>query len=335
MKVEVSIIIPAYNIAPYIGRCLESVLSQSLRDIEIIVIDDGSKDNTAEIIKTYALKDERIKFIQKCNGGVTSARLAGIQGAEGEYIGFVDGDDMIEDDMFERLLNNAKQYHADISHCGYQMVFINRTDYYYNTGKLIKQDNIAGLKDLISAEFVEPTLCNKLYHRKLFSNLLEKDLLDMQIKYNEDLLMNYFLFKESHFAIYEDWCPYHYLIRSNSTTSETDNVQKFTDPMKVFKYIEKDTAETSELQYIVLKRLSYLLIMMSSKDIRKSADLHIIQRQARKELRKRLGEILRCPFCNTRNKLMSTWVSVWPWSYGKIHKIYAHITGIDKKFSRE
>ena len=97
MKVEVSIIIPAYNIAPYIARCLESVTSQSLKNIEIIVIDDGSSDNTVEIIKSYAYKDERIQLIQKANGGVTSARLTGVHYAEGEYIGFVDGDDMIED----------------------------------------------------------------------------------------------------------------------------------------------------------------------------------------------------------------------------------------------
>ena len=123
MKVEVSIVIPAYNIASYVGKCLESVLAQTLKDIEVIVVDDGSTDETVEVIKLYKNKDKRIKLIQKENGGVTSARLAGIRVATGEYIGFVDGDDQIEADMYERLLANAIKYHADISHCGYQMVF--------------------------------------------------------------------------------------------------------------------------------------------------------------------------------------------------------------------
>src|SRR5699024_11032388 len=106
------------------------------------VVDDGSEDNTVEVIRAYADRDRRIRLIQKANGGVTSARLMGIQAAEGEYIGFVDGDDTIDADMFERLLKNAKKYHADISHCGYQMVFPNRVDYYHNTGRMIQQNNI-------------------------------------------------------------------------------------------------------------------------------------------------------------------------------------------------
>lgn len=332
MKVEVSIIIPAYNIAPYIGRCLESVLSQSLRDIEIIVVDDGSKDNIAEIIKTYALKDERIKFIQKSNGGVTSARLAGIQGAEGEYIGFVDGDDMIEDDMFERLLNNAKQYHADISHCGYQMVFSNRIDYYYNTGQLKLQDNITGLKDLISGKFVESGLWNKLFHRKLFYKLLQSNTMDTQIRYNEDLLMNYYLFKVSNRTVYEDWCPYHYLVRNNSATSVTISAHKLTDPIKVLIYLEKDTMKNKELQQIVLRRLAYQLVSVSSMNMKHNKEFLHIQKKARKMLKKRLVEIMKNPACSNKDIVKALWTSIWPWSYGLIHKMYAYISGSDKKY---
>ena len=131
----VSIIIPAYNIENYIEKTLDSVLDQTYDSLEIIVVNDGSKDNTAAIIDSYAQKDNRIKVIHKENGGVTSARLAGIAAATGDYIGFVDGDDYIEPNMFELLVNNAINYNADISHCGYQMVFPNRTDYYYSTGK--------------------------------------------------------------------------------------------------------------------------------------------------------------------------------------------------------
>lgn len=332
MKAEVSIIIPAYNIAPYIGNCLESVLAQSLKNIEIIVVDDGSKDNTVDVIRFYADKDARIKLIRKKNGGVTSARLTGIQAAEGEYIGFVDGDDMIEYDMFERLLGNAKQYHADISHCGYQMVFPNRVDYYYNTGQLIQQNNITGLKDLISGEFVEPGLWNKLFHKKLFCELLKNGLMDSKIKNNEDLLMNYYLFKESNHAVYEDWCPYRYLVRNNSATSASMSVQKLTDPIKVLMYLETDTEKIRELYQIVLKRLAYQLVSVATMDMHHNKEFLHIQKKVRKILRKRLAEIIKNPVCSSKDIIVALWGSIWPWSYGLIHRMYAHISGIDKKY---
>ncbi|GFO86211.1 glycosyltransferase family 2 protein [Anaerostipes butyraticus] len=332
MKVEVSIVIPAYNIASYVGKCLESVLAQTLKDIEVIVVDDGSTDETVEVIKLYKNKDKRIKLIQKENGGVTSARLAGIRVATGEYIGFVDGDDQIEADMYERLLANAIKYHADISHCGYQMVFPKRVDYYYNTGRLIQQNNITGLKDLISGEFVEPGLWNKVFHKKLFYELLKKDLMDLKIKYNEDLLMNYFLFKESNNAIYEDWCPYHYMIRGNSATGAALSVQKLMDPIKVLMYIESESVCEKELQDIVLKRLAYQLVNISSMNMKHKKEFLIIQQEVREMLKNRMPQILRNAVCSKKDKLAALWVSIWPWSYGFIHRIYAHITGIDKKY---
>ena len=120
----------------YIGRCLDSILAQTHKRIEIIIVDDGSTDGTGIIIDQYASIDQRIIPIHKENGGVTSARIDGIKKASGEYLGFVDGDDYIEPEMFEKLLDNAIKYDADISHCGYQMVFPGRVEYYYNTGRI-------------------------------------------------------------------------------------------------------------------------------------------------------------------------------------------------------
>lgn len=335
MKVKVSIIIPVFNIAPYIDKCLRSVLRQTLEEIEVIIVDDGSTDNIKSKIKAYETRDCRVKLIQKENGGVTSARLAGVRQASGEYIGFIDGDDIIEPNMYERLLNNAVKYNAEISHCGYQMVFPNRIDYYYNTGIILQQDTITALKDLISGEFIEPALVNKLFHKRLFHNLINNKLMDLSIKYNEDLLMNYFLFRECQNAVYEDWCPYHYIIRPNSATSAAINVQKLTDPIKVLKRLETETLGNKELQHIVLRRLTYQLVVVSSENMERKKDLLAVQQKCRKELNKRLHEIMRCPACNQKNKLAALWVSIWPWSYGIVHKIYAHITGIDKKYSVE
>ena len=144
----VSVIIPAYNIEDYIGRCLDSIISQTYKNLEIIVVDDGSRDHTGEILDNYAKKDRRIKVIHKENGGVSSARNKGIEAAEGDYIGFIDGDDLIEPEMYKTLVDLLEEENADIAHCGYQMVFPDRVDYYHNTGKKKIQTTEEGLKDL-------------------------------------------------------------------------------------------------------------------------------------------------------------------------------------------
>ncbi|MBQ8044624.1 MAG: glycosyltransferase, partial [Clostridia bacterium] len=98
---KISVIVPAYNIEEYLSRCLDSILNQTYENIEIIVVNDGSKDNTEKVIKEYARKDSRVKLISKVNEGVTKARLTGMKAAEGDWIGFVDGDDTIAPEMYE------------------------------------------------------------------------------------------------------------------------------------------------------------------------------------------------------------------------------------------
>lgn len=113
---KVSIIVPIYNAEQYLHQCLESVISQTLKDIEIILIDDGSKDNSATICQEY-LKDSRVSFFHKENEGLAAARRDGMGRATGEYIGFVDSDDWLEPDMYEKMYSAAQTNHADIVFC--------------------------------------------------------------------------------------------------------------------------------------------------------------------------------------------------------------------------
>lgn len=259
-KILISVVIPAYNIAPYIGRCLDSMIAQEYKNLEFIVVNDGSTDNTGEIIDQYAKCDCRIKTIHKENGGVTSARITGIRSSKGAYIGFVDGDDYVDPDMFGRLLNNALKYKADISHCGYKMVFPNRIDYYYNTGRFVEQDKITGLKNLLEGSFIEPGLWNKLYHKTLFHHLLNDDVMPQSIKINEDVLMNYWLFKEANCSIYEDFCPYHYILRKGSAATSKLNENKLKDPILVTKIMLNDSTGMPDVYNILRKRLATQLI---------------------------------------------------------------------------
>lgn len=114
---KVSVIVPVYNTEEYLEECIKSLLNQTLRDIEIILVDDGSPDNCPEMCDEWAKKDNRISVIHKENGGLSSARNAALDICEGEYIGFVDSDDFVEPTMFEELCNSAVKNNSDISIC--------------------------------------------------------------------------------------------------------------------------------------------------------------------------------------------------------------------------
>lgn len=335
MDTLISVIIPAYNIENYIAKTLDSVLAQTHRALEIIVVDDGSKDGTGAVLDAYALRDCRIKVIHNENGGVSSARLRGVAEATGAWIGFVDGDDYVDPEMYARLLENAQKHDAQISHCGYKMVFPSgKIDYYYNSGKLVVQAGQQGCTDLLDGGFVEPGLVNKLYRKELFEGL--NDWLDTSIRINEDLLMNFYLFRQAGMAVFEDICPYHYVLRKGSAATSKVNDHKLRDPLKVQKRIYAETKDVLAWNRIAERRMMYLLVGSSTMGLGDQKDLiRPFRKEARKELRQRLVPALKGSACDRRLKIMVLWAALWPASYGWVHRVYARLTGVDKKYSVE
>lgn len=237
----VSIIIPAFNVDYYVEKTIESILNQTYTNIEIICVDDGSTDQTLQILSDLEAKDTRVKVFSKKNEGVTLARKYGFEQAQGEYIGFVDADDLIEPMMYKKLYDNLIEYNADISHCGHDIVRLNgKRESFYVTGRLAQQDKISGIKSLISGSF-EPSLCNKLYRYNLLHNLFNSDVMDCSIKINEDLLMNYYLFKQAQTTVFEDVCLYHYLKREGSASSVAVSSKMIWDQINVKQIILKDS----------------------------------------------------------------------------------------------
>ena len=317
----ISVIVPAYNVEKYISRCLDSILNQTYKNLEIIVIDDGSTDNTPVVIKQYENNYQNIKGIYQQNQGVSMARINGIKKASGNWIGFVDSDDEIETDMYEMLLNNALKYNADISHCGYQMVFDNKINYFYNTGNLVLQDNLSGIKDLLEGSFVEPGLCNKLFRRKLFNSLLNENIIDMSIKINEDLLVNYFLFKKSQKSVFVDQCKYHYIVRSNSASRSKLNKNKIYDPIRVKEIIYHDIDE--ELQAIAKKvYLGTIINTYNSLVLVKSKRFDRDKNNVYNLIKKNKQYI---PYLDKRQKLLSYMIIFLPKIiYKKIYQLYVN-----------
>ena len=326
MKKLVSVIIPAYNIEEYIGRCLDSVLSQTYENLEIIVVDDGSSDGTGKILDDYERKDSRIKVIHKENGGVSSARNKGLDVATGGYIGFVDGDDLIAPEMYETLVNLLEEEDADIAHCGYQMVFPDRVDYYYNTGKRKVQTRKEGLKDLLSGEMIEPGLVNKLYRK----NVIKDHRLDETVKINEDLLMNYQVFKNSRKSVYYDITPYSYMIRKSSATGSNALSIKREDSLRVLKQIESDCTE-DELKAIAYRRYIYLLMAICRDNV-EDREYKEYQKKQRKQLKQELKKSLFKTSIPKKLKYMSMLSSYLPGLMKIIYKIYDLKSGTSKKY---
>lgn len=283
---KISIIVPAYNIEPYLGRCLDSLLAQSHPELEIIVTDDGSTDGTGALLDWYAAEHPQIIAIHQPNGGVTSARLAALKQATGDYIGFVDGDDLVEHEMFQTLIDDAEQYGADIAHCGYQMVFPNgRIDRYYGTGRVVEQDSETGVLDLIRGDFVEPGLWNKLYRRELIEHFLAEGRMDWTVRINEDLLMNFLLFSLAKKAVFHDICPYHYMLRKGSASSAKVQAYKLLDPQRVMQRIYEETKGREQLHQAAYVRYVRVLLGNSAQSTYSE-----ISRQAHIELKQLTGE---------------------------------------------
>lgn len=223
METLISVIVPAYNAAPWLEQCIDSILSQTYENLQIILIDDGSTDATPEIIDRYASNDCRILAIHQENVGLVECRNRGIALAEGNYITFVDSDDEIIPNMYEKLIKNLVKYQADISHCGVSFCFADgRKEMHYGSGKIIVQDNITGVIDLLKGEFIEPGVWNKLYK----ASILKNSCLDESIVNNEDLLRNFVAFSRAQKSVYEDFCGYKYYQREGSMSKDKNKAVK-------------------------------------------------------------------------------------------------------------
>lgn len=239
---RISVVVPAYNVGPWLGQCLDCLLSQTYKNLEIIVVNDGSTDDTGAVLADYAARNPSIIVIEQENSGVTTARLRGVSAASGEWIGFCDGDDQVDPDMFARLMENAKAYDVDISHCGFRLEYPDgRVEPHFGTGAVKLQDRQTALRDLLEERIVEPSLCSKLFRRSLFAGLEQK--MDPTLKNNEDMLMNFYLFSQGEKAVFEDVCPYRYRVRMGSASRSKVSAQKVQDPLRVRKRILAECGE--------------------------------------------------------------------------------------------
>ena len=161
---KVSVIVPVYKVEQYISKCLDSLVNQTLEDMEIIVVNDGSPDNSEKIIKDYAKKYKNIKYLKKENGGLSSARNFGLKHATGEYIGFVDSDDYVDKRMYQMMYEKAIEASADLVVCDLNYVYEDKEEKAYSN---IETDT-TDIKSIMNN--IYPAAWNKLYKKELFDN---------------------------------------------------------------------------------------------------------------------------------------------------------------------
>lgn len=212
----ISIIIPAYNVGAFIRKCLDSVVMQTHRYLEIIIVNDGSTDNTAEIIGEYT-NDSRIKYIEQQNKGVSAARNAGIEAATGKYLAFVDSDDYLELNMYAELYAALENNDADVAVCNYNLVYDDHVDQSYS----LIHDEVVDVSADVSGYVFKYCACpkpnNYIWTRLYYTELVRKSGVRFQnYKLGDDTLFNFMLLPHISRVVYVSGGLYNYFQRSNS-----------------------------------------------------------------------------------------------------------------------
>ncbi|MDR7000613.1 glycosyltransferase involved in cell wall biosynthesis [Neobacillus niacini] len=269
MKPAISIIIPVHNTEAYISGCLESILTQTFENFEVILINDGSTDKSGAICDKYAELDSRVKVIHKGYGGVSSARNTGVKFAQGEYIGFVDGDDYIDKNMYKELYDLCEKTKSDISICKLGRKV---------NGKLINEgqdsfikemENKEAMRELFKGVLYRFSLCNKLFKRKCFENIhFPED------RIHEDLSTTYRFFANAEKVVYTNNIGYIYVKRENSiltTKYHEKRLDAFIGWDEILEFMEKHYPQLSNeyissFVYGCVDNIYYILDQVKNKE---------------------------------------------------------------------
>ena len=254
----ISVVVPVYNIEKYVGKCIESILCQTYTNIEVIIVNDGSTDNSLSVCHMYQKKDKRIKIINKDNGGLSEARNYGLHTAKGEYICFIDGDDYIHSKMLENMLNACDEYDVDISICAREYcfddneidVFQNKKDY----NSIVMSGKEAFRHFLLEDIDGFVVAWNKLYKKKLFTN----NSIEYPVgKIHEDCFTTYKLFLASSKVAYVDYVGYCYRQRNNSimhsknSIREVSIVEAYEEILKFTREYVQEYVKEAEYRYVI------------------------------------------------------------------------------------
>lgn len=301
----ISVIVPVYNVAPYLPRCVNSILNQTYGKLEILLVDDGSTDDSGRICEEYAKKDTRIRVLHKENGGLSSARNAGLDAASGRYIGFVDSDDWIEPEMYAQMLALMRESHA-------QVVVAGRYDVDGASGEKViglcpqRQMCVSG-EELAGRIFLwdhcDSSACDKLYCRELFEGIRYPE-----GKTCEDVPVTYRLALKAQRAVLCDQPFYNYFHRSGSISKGAKITEKTFHYSQHTAVILEDIQKNhpniaAQAEFLRVHSLYHILLRLdhASPEIRRTYREEY--RHARRELSKHWKFILSCPWLTKQQRI--------------------------------
>lgn len=277
MNPLISVIVPVYNVEKYLARCVDSIVNQTYKNLEIIFVDDGSTDLCPQMCDDYAEKDSRIKVVHKKNGGLSDARNAGMAVATGEYISFIDSDDYVSDDFFECLLDVMNKENSDIAECSVVKLYEdNRFDEFSDDLSVKTYDTHDAMSALIAENPFYQHVWNKLYKTELV-----KDIPYAVGKLNEDEFWTYQVFGRANKVARLNKTMYYYFQRSSSFMGVGYNIRRL-DALEGKanrqKYIENNFPELStqakiDLYGSCMFAYQSVLKFMSGADKKKALEL--------------------------------------------------------------
>ena len=277
----ISIIVPIYNVEKYLTKCIDSLISQTYQDVEIILVDDGSHDESARICDEYANKDLRIKVIHKQNGGVSSARNAGLAIAKGEYIGFVDPDDWVSLTMYEDMLTVIKDNsEVDLVICGYDYVKEDgNTDRFYRT----REDELLLQKEMMSRmSDLPPTVRHGVVNKLFRKNVIGAMQFDESLHSSEDVLFVTQYVEKINSAVFVHKPLYMNLIRDGSATRGGLSAEKLAKSFAVHENMYISTvSKYPDLRDHALAFLMDILVLKYKEICKQKDKKHLIKRAKR------------------------------------------------------
>lgn len=251
----ISVIVAVYNIEQYIPLCIESIINQSYENLNIIIVDDGSTDSSGEICDNYALKDKRIKVIHQSNKGLVNARKTGLLNAKGDYISYIDGDDWLEKDFYENMVNLVKEYNPDVVASGFIKSIGNICIKYRNllsdgvyTSANIRERIIPSLMD-VDYPSIYSYCWNKIFKRELL--LYCQQDVDDSITLGEDAAFVYPAIALSNVMVISSYCGYYYRQRANSMLKDAASFNNYDSALNNLYEFFYNRKETYLLKYVI------------------------------------------------------------------------------------
>lgn len=308
---KISVIVPVYRVEAYLPRCLDSILSQSYSNLEIILVDDGSPDRSGEICDEYARRDKRIRVIHQANQGVSAARNAGLVAATGDWIGFVDGDDWIDPGMYEYLHELAENYQSYLVQCGILIEEQNDQIALYAPNRIYKVLLTDKLSNNLFWEYFANSSCCKLFKRSKITGLF----FNTAFQIGEDVLFNLNALSICGETVFGDKIYYHYWQDRNSASHTTVQKGHIANARMMFLYAENKFAEQKMIvEFCKRNRLRNNLDICSKivcNHLERSQ--HILVREIRSEMKSLCKDDFKGTDFTTKEKVKSYFIG-YAWS---------------------